>query len=66
MRQLLTSVVTIVGVSIAAVPSAAQQAAADSIDPIREIVGRLDLEHYKATIKGLTQSKIFLRMQKLL
>jgi hypothetical protein len=26
-----------------------------AFDPIREMVGRLDLERYKATIKGLTQ-----------
>ena len=30
-------------------------APADSVDPIREMVSRLDLEKYKATIKGLTQ-----------
>ena len=31
-------------------------AAPDSVpDPVRELVGRLDLERYKATIKGLTQ-----------
>jgi hypothetical protein len=34
-------------------PASAQPAAAD--DPIRALVGRLDLERYKATIKGLTQ-----------
>jgi Predicted aminopeptidases len=34
----------------------AQGAAADTAnDPIRELVGRLDLEQYKATVKGLTQ-----------
>jgi hypothetical protein len=34
----------------------AAQAAQDSInDPIRQMVSRLDLEKYKATIKGLTQ-----------
>jgi len=33
--------------------SAQTQAAAD--DPVRQLVGRLDLEKYKATIKGLTQ-----------
>jgi hypothetical protein len=32
-----------------------QATVADSTDPIREMVGRLDLEKYKATIKGLTQ-----------
>ncbi|HET7186729.1 MAG TPA: peptidase M28, partial [Gemmatimonadaceae bacterium] len=30
-------------------------AAADSVDPVRNLVSRLDLEKYKATIKGLTQ-----------
>lgn len=37
-------------------PLAAQAAApADSADPIVSLVGELDLERYKATIKGLTQ-----------
>lgn len=37
-------------------PLAAQAAApADSADPIVALVGQLDLERYKATIKGLTQ-----------
>ncbi len=34
---------------------AAGQPAAAAVDPVRELVGRLDLERYKATIKGLTQ-----------
>jgi len=34
-------------------PSPAQPAAAD--DPVKTLVGRLDLEKYKTTIKGLTQ-----------
>jgi hypothetical protein len=34
-------------------PAASPQAAVD--DPIRSLVGRLDLEKYKAAIKGLTQ-----------
>jgi Peptidase family M28 len=38
----------------AAAPAVAAPAAADS-DPVRTLVGRLDLERYKATIKGLTQ-----------
>ena len=47
---------TIVALSFASVSNAQGTAArADSADPIREIVGRLDLERYKATIKGLTQ-----------
>ena len=33
----------------------AQQAAPAADDPVKAIVGRLDLERYKATIKGLTQ-----------
>jgi Peptidase family M28 len=37
-------------------PAVAAQAAADpALDPINILVGRLDLERYKATIKGLTQ-----------
>jgi hypothetical protein len=35
--------------------SRGQTAAAPSEDPIRSLVGRLDLEKYKAAIKGLTQ-----------
>ena len=35
--------------------SAAGQQAADAADPVAELVGRLDLEQYKATIEGLTQ-----------
>jgi hypothetical protein len=38
----------------AAAPAPAPQAADDN-DPVRMLVGRLDLEKYKATIKGLTQ-----------
>src|ERR1043166_8956557 len=34
---------------------AASSAADSTPDPIRELVGRLDLEKYKSTIKGLTQ-----------
>src|SRR5882724_13721181 len=34
-------------------PASGQGVAAD--DPVRVLVGRLDLESYKATIKGLTQ-----------
>ena len=34
---------------------AASKAAPEPQDPIKEMVGRLDLERYKATIKGLTQ-----------
>src|SRR5687767_4373243 len=34
---------------------AAQQAVPAADDPVKTLVGRLDLERYKATIKGLTQ-----------
>jgi hypothetical protein len=43
-------------VAIATLPPlfAQQTAAPAAIDPVRTLVGRLDLEKYKATIKGLT------------
>jgi hypothetical protein len=41
--------------SLAAQGQPAAAAAADSTDPIATLVGRLDLEKYKATVKGLTQ-----------
>ncbi|MEP6689785.1 MAG: M20/M25/M40 family metallo-hydrolase [Gemmatimonadaceae bacterium] len=44
------------GLIVLAAPAFAQGAPADSAtDPIRVLAGRLDLEKYKATIKGLTQ-----------
>ncbi|MEA3245870.1 MAG: M28 family peptidase [Gemmatimonadota bacterium] len=45
-------------VALANSPTAAQgggRAADAADDPVRDLVGRLDLERYKATIKGLTQ-----------
>ncbi len=36
-------------------PAAAAPAPADSADPVRALVSRLDLERYKTTIKGLTR-----------
>jgi hypothetical protein len=47
----------LMGLAIAAtaVSVDAQQPAAPAPDPIRTLVSRLDLEKYKATIKGLTQ-----------
>jgi hypothetical protein len=37
-------------------PAAGTPAPADTaFDPVKELVGRLDLERYKATVKGLTQ-----------
>ena len=47
-----------VGVALvlgAGVDRTAGQQAADAADSVAELVGRLDLERYKATIKGLTQ-----------
>lgn len=38
-----------------ATPATSQQIAAPADDPVKALVGRLDLERYKATIKGLTQ-----------
>ena len=38
-----------------AVPAAGQPAAGEAVDPVAVLVGRLDLEQYKATVKGLTQ-----------
>lgn len=53
------SIVTALGlISLSSIRASAQQPAAaqpDSVDPVEVIVGRLDLERYKATIKGLTQ-----------
>ena len=39
----------------ATAPQASAAPTAEADDPIRTLVGRLDLEKYKATIKGLTQ-----------
>ena len=45
-----------VGLALGAgAPGAAGQPAADAADPVAALVGRLDLEGYKAAIKGLTQ-----------
>lgn len=42
-------------VALGAAAAAAQQGSAPADDPVRTLVARLDLERYKATIKGLTQ-----------
>ena len=44
--------VLVAGAALAQQPSAPQP---DSADPVRQMVARLDLEKYKATIKGLTK-----------
>ena len=51
MRVLLV----VASLTIAASARAQGTAPADSTDPVRDLVARLDLEKYKATIKGLTQ-----------
>jgi hypothetical protein len=49
-------VMTVCGLCIAlATTAAGQQTGTPADDPVRALVGRLDLERYKATIKGLTQ-----------
>ena len=40
---------------VVASPVAAQDSTGTASDPVARLVTRLDLEHYKATIKGLTQ-----------
>src|ERR1700732_2259506 len=48
-----------IAIVLAAIPAtsvpAAGETAAKQADPIRALVERLDLQRYKATIKGLTQ-----------
>ncbi|MDA1081182.1 MAG: M28 family peptidase [Gemmatimonadetes bacterium] len=53
-----TLVIGSAAITIAATAATAQRAgqqAAAEPDPVMELVGRLDLERYKATIKGLTE-----------
>src|SRR6266850_424671 len=50
-RGLLRKTIALCGLIAALCPPALAQTAAD--DPVRVLVGRLDLERYKATIKGL-------------
>jgi hypothetical protein len=55
-RRLSIVVSALTTVGVAGMPVFAQAPIADSAtDPIRQMVGRLELERYKATIKGLTQ-----------
>jgi hypothetical protein len=61
MRSLVTRVVCVVSCGASAfvappiAPAFAQGIATDQSDPIKVMVARLDLEKYKATVKGLTQ-----------
>ena len=50
-----THAVLVIAVHLAFATSASAQTAAAGGDPVAVLVGRLDLERYKATIKGLTQ-----------
>jgi hypothetical protein len=45
----------ILAIALAAAPAGRAQSPVASEDTIRTLVGRLDLEHYKSTVKGLTQ-----------
>src|ERR1700719_4713377 len=47
-------VIALAGIPATSVPAAGETAAMQA-DPIRTLVERLDLQRYKATIKGLTQ-----------
>src|SRR6202453_940044 len=53
------SAVVVLAVSLHAVPAAAAPTSTEidskQDDPVKVLVGRLDLERYKATIKGLTR-----------
>src|SRR6201986_3650903 len=50
------AVAVVLGISAAATASAAAgESESKPADPIQAMVGRLDLEKYKATIKGLTK-----------
>ena len=51
----LAAVVFVLGLALRTGPAFAQSPAPQTDDPIRVLVSRLDLEKYKATIKGLTQ-----------
>jgi len=53
MRLLLGSITALILATVAGAQNT--PAPSDSIAPIKEMVARLDLEKYKATIKGLTQ-----------
>ena len=58
MRRCVPNVLSVALLVLASDPARAQSAGAaapDSTDPIEAMVARLDLERYKATIKGLTR-----------
>ena len=51
---MMLSIVLATGMPAAAAP-AAGETGAQQADPVKVLVARLELERYKATIKGLTQ-----------
>src|SRR5688500_9620232 len=53
MRRMIVGLVSVV--ALTASVGAQQPAAPAAADPIRTLVSRLELEKYKATVKGLTQ-----------
>src|SRR5262245_42029285 len=55
MRTPLALGLTLVICSLLPAAPESRQQAAVADDPVKTLVGRLDLERYKATIKGLTQ-----------
>jgi Predicted aminopeptidases len=50
-----SSLVILASPAVAQAPTPAAAATDSAADPVRALVGRLDLERYKATIKGLTR-----------
>ncbi|HET9012656.1 MAG TPA: M28 family peptidase [Gemmatimonadaceae bacterium] len=54
-RALMTGALCAAVATTASAQAVPPAAATDSVDPVRELVARLDLEKYKATIKGLTR-----------
>jgi hypothetical protein len=54
-RTTLVHVAAAIALTIVTPTLSGQTATSTPVDPIRVLVGRLDLERYKATIKGLTQ-----------
>jgi len=55
MKTMLRMHLSFVMLIVVATPARSQDSTTAAPDPIARLVTRLDLEHYKATIKGLTQ-----------
>jgi hypothetical protein len=54
-KSLMLAAAVIATICLGSAQDQAQAPRAEAADPIRVLAGRLDLERYKATIKGLTQ-----------